>query len=225
MESIKLLITIIRLLLSRIKLSRLFGIMVRSWLSIALGKTNRSRAQLWTCAQNSIVRKTYPWIPPHTASLYTIAWFGTIRWSTLCAKLPKCDTTLFPEDDIKIYDRSRPQSSRGHNHVYTNICGSARIPRKTLCREGVCRFQRRTCSLSLYFRMPLPMGSSFKIWKILRFLVDCETSWIIMGRWDDPVQHGETVYYNGRDGQRRLMMKLSCTSRDVRSENGCGICS
>jgi len=25
--------------------------------------------------------------------------------------------------------------------------------------------------------------------------------------------------------QRRLMMKLSCTSRDMRNENDCGICS
>jgi len=33
--------------------------------------------------------------------------------------------------------RSRPQSSRGHNHVCTNICGSARFPRwKTFfCEE------------------------------------------------------------------------------------------
>jgi len=32
--------------------------------------------------------------------------------------------------------------------------------------------------LSLYFRMPLFMGSSFKIRKILRFLLDCEASWV-----------------------------------------------
>jgi len=62
------------IILSRIKLSRLFG--------------------YWTTRLC-------------IASLYTIAWFSTIRWPTLCAKLPKCDTTLFPEDDIKIYDASK----------------------------------------------------------------------------------------------------------------------
>jgi len=49
----------------------------------------------------------YPGIPPRTASLHTIAWFSTICWLTLCVKLPKCDTTLFLQDDIKIYDASK----------------------------------------------------------------------------------------------------------------------
>jgi len=45
--------------------------------------------------------------------------------------------------------------------------------------------------------------SSFKIRKILRSLVDCEASWIAMGGWDNPVQHGETVDYNDRNWYRR----------------------
>jgi len=51
-------------------------------------------------------------------------------------------------------------------------------------------------SLSLYFRKLL---SIFKIRKILRFLIDCEASWIAMGGRDDPIQHSETVDYKCRD--------------------------
>jgi len=52
------------------------------------------------CKENVLMNTT------RTASLYIIAWFSTIRWPTLYAKLPKCDT-LFPKDDIKIYDASK----------------------------------------------------------------------------------------------------------------------
>jgi len=41
------------------------------------------------------------------------------------------------------------------------------------------------------------MESTYKIHKILRFLVDCKSSRIAMGSRDDLVQHGETSYYIG----------------------------
>jgi len=76
-----------------------------------------------------------------------------------------------------------------NNHVCINVHGFAKIYcQQNLCREGVCRSQGGTYSLSLHFCKPLSMGSIYKIRKILRFLVDCESSWIAIGRRDNPVQ-------------------------------------
>jgi len=50
-------------------------------------------------------------------------------------------------------------------------------------------------SLPLHFCKPPTMESTYKIRQVLRFLVDCESSWIAMGSRDGPVQHGETSYY------------------------------
>jgi len=47
------------------------------------------------------------------------------------------------------------------------------------------------------FANPLSMGSTYKIRKVLRFLVDCESSWIAMENRDDSIQHGKTSYYIG----------------------------
>ena len=53
-----------------------------------------------------------------------------------------------------------------------------------------------TC-LSLHFYMSYAMEFFDKIRKGLRFLVECLSPWIAMGRQDDFLQHGETPDYNG----------------------------
>jgi len=65
------------------------------------------------------------------------------------------DTTLFPEDNIKIYDAVEVDFSllNDNNHVCTNICGSKFFRWKTICREGICCSQRWIRTFSLYFWM------------------------------------------------------------------------
>jgi len=59
------------------------------------------------------------------------------------------------------------------------------------------RCWKKERSLLLYFCKLLSMKFTYKIRKILRFLVDCESSWIAMGSQNDPVKYGETSYYIG----------------------------
>ena len=46
------------------------------------------------------------------------------------------------------------------------------------------------------FIFTCPIEFLDKVRKVLRFLAECLSPWIAMGRWDDPVQHGETPDYN-----------------------------
>jgi len=48
-------------------------------------------------------------VPMNTTAYYLILHDRVVQYNPLTnvAKLPKCDTTLFPEDDIKIYDASK----------------------------------------------------------------------------------------------------------------------
>jgi len=43
------------------------------------------------------------------------------------------------------------------------------------------------------------MVSSHESGKTASILVDCKSSWIPIGRWNDSIQHGETIDYNGGD--------------------------
>jgi len=74
------------------------------------------------------------------------------------------------------------------HHDRTNVCGSTRIQcwELGICREGSGGAEKRERPLPLHFCKSLSMGSTYKIRKILRFLVDCKSSWIAMGRRDNP---------------------------------------
>jgi len=73
---------------------------------------------------------------------------------------------------------------------------SARIYHwKKICRERSGGVEKRSYSLS-YFYMSLAMKLLDKVRKVLRFLAECLSSWIAMGRRDNPVQHDETPDYN-----------------------------
>jgi len=65
---------------------------------------------------------------------------------------------------------------------------SARIYRwKKIYREGSGGVEKRSHSLSLYFYVSHAMEFLDKVRKILRFLTECLSSWIAIGRRNDPV--------------------------------------
>ena len=92
-------------------------------------------------------------------------------------------------------------------YSHTNICGSARIYRwKEICCEGSSGIEKRSYSFSLYFYMFHAMEYLDKIQKVLCFLIECLSPWIVMGRRNDPngmIQHGEISDYNGYNRCRR----------------------
>jgi len=129
----------------------------------------------------------YPWISPRTASLYTIVWFSTIRWPTLCAKLPKCDTTLFLEDDIKIYDASKLTAVFSRTQLclyqYLWICKVSSLE-DTLSWRNLPFSGRDMFSLIIFLDFPIhgfffqnPKDLALPDW--LRSIMDCNgrTGW------------------------------------------------
>ncbi|KYQ47515.1 hypothetical protein ALC60_13462 [Trachymyrmex zeteki] len=113
---------------------------------------------------------------------------------TLCAKSPKC---ILRHAIKYMIHRNRSLSRKIVHHDRTNVCGSARIYRwKEIYCEGSSGVEKRSHSLSLHFYMSHAMEFLDIIEKALRFLAECLSPWIAMGRRDDPVQHGETPDYD-----------------------------
>jgi len=80
-----------------------------------------------------------------------------------------------------------------------NICGFAKILRwKEIFREGSGGVEKADHSFTLHFCELYHRISLQNPKNRVRFLVDCKSLWIAMERWDDPVQYGETIDYNGR---------------------------
>jgi len=92
------------------------------------------------------------------------------------------------------------------HHDRTNVCGPTKIHCSKLvrlsCREGNGGAEKGKRSLPLHFCKPPFVEFTYKMRKVLRFLIDCESSWIAMGSWDDPIEHGETSYYIGCESDR-----------------------
>jgi len=65
-----------------------------------------------------------------------------------------------------------------------------------------CSVEKWSYSLTLHFCEPYIMKSSYKIRKILCFLVDCKSPWIVMERRDGPIQYDEMFVYNSMNGWR-----------------------
>ncbi|KYN16315.1 hypothetical protein ALC57_11433 [Trachymyrmex cornetzi] len=136
-------------------------------------------------------------VPANTTAYGLIIHDRVVHYSqlipTLCVKSPKC--ILRHAIKYRIH-RNRSQSRKIVRHDRTNVCGSASIYHwKAIYREGIV--EKRSHSLSLHFYVSYAMEFLDKIRKVLRFLAECLSPWIAMGRRDDPVHHGETPDYNG----------------------------
>jgi len=84
-----------------------------------------------------------------------------------------------------------------------------------ICREGSSGAEKGSRSIPLHFCKP--SESTYKIRQILRFLIDCESSWIAMGRWDDPVQHLAKHLITSADWPKTMMFLYML--RDIKNEN------
>jgi len=115
-------------------------------------------------------------------------------------------------------------SRKTAHHDSTNVCGPTRIHCwELVCCEGSGGAEKGERSLPLHFCKPLSIESTYKIRKILRFLVDCESSRIAMGSRDDTIHHGDISYYIGYNWCQRWC--LSYMLRDIKNESGWRTCS
>jgi len=152
--------------------------------------------------------------------------FSTIRWPTLCAKLFKCNTTLFPEDDTKIYGASKSTAVFSRITfmsvpIFMDLQGFL-VGRHFVMKEFAA-FKDRF-ELFHYFWMLWTVEKFHQSGKTSGDVVDWESPWNTMGGWNGSIQH-EISLQRRSWMQRRLMIKLLYTWRNMRNENGCGICS
>jgi len=91
--------------------------------------------------------------------------------------------------------------SRIVRYGHVNVCGSARIHKRweEICRKESGSVEKRDHSLTLHFCEPHHMGSSYRIRKVVCFIIDCKSPWIVMESREDPIQYDETLDYNSRD--------------------------
>jgi len=124
----------------------------------------------------------YPRILPPIVSSYTIVWILPVIQRSAQDHV-NCEYV----EINKNWDALQwsVMESRKTAHDRTNVCVPTRIHCWELVRrEGSGGVEKGERSLPLHFCKPLSMGSTYIIWKILRFLVDCKSSWIAMGNRD-----------------------------------------
>jgi len=75
----------------------------------------------------------------------------------LCAKLPKCNITLFPEDDIKIYDASKSTAifSRTQSCLYQYLWICKALLEDTLSWRNLLLSKRNMFSLTIFLDAPI----------------------------------------------------------------------
>jgi len=81
------------------------------------------------------------------------------------------------------------QSQNVIHHDYTNVCGCAKIYYwKEICHKGSGDVEKRSYCFSLYVYVSHVIEFFDKVRKVLRFLAECLSSWIVMERRNDLVQ-------------------------------------
>jgi len=114
----------------------------------------------------------------------------------LCAKLPKCNTTLFPEDDIKIYDASKSTAvflnTQSCLYQYLWICKVSSLE-DILSLRSLLRSKRDMFSLVIFLNVIRTVELSHQSGKTPGDVTDWESSWNTIGGWNGSILHRNLI--------------------------------